>query len=56
MEGFWGMLKREIYYGHYYASVEELKEAITKYIHRYNEERIQRKFKILAPGSICQIA
>lgn len=55
MEGFWGMLKREIYYGHYYASVEELKEAITKYIHRYNEERIQRKFKILAPAQYARL-
>ena len=49
MEGFWGILKRERYYGRRFTSREALVEMITKYIHYYNSERIQRKLHRMTP-------
>mgnify|MGYP002508396144 CR=1 FL=1 len=49
MEGFWGILKRERYYGRRFTSRETLVEMITKYIHYYNSERIQRKLYRMTP-------
>ncbi len=49
MEGFWGILKRERYYGRRFTSRESLIEMIRKYIDYYNCERTQRNLGILTP-------
>jgi transposase InsO family protein len=49
MENFFGLLKQEIYYGSVYYSYEELKSAIERYIHYYNEKRIKEKLGWLSP-------
>ena len=49
MEGFWGILKREMYYGRRFTSKEELIHAIGSYIRYYNTERIQRKLHLMTP-------
>lgn len=49
MEGFWGMLKREMYYGRKYHTKEELVKAITEYIDYYTNERPQRGLGIQTP-------
>ena len=49
MEGFWGILKRERYYGKRFNSREELVAMIENYIYYYNNERYQRRFGILTP-------
>lgn len=49
MEGFWGIMKREMYYGRRYTSREELVQAIRDYIHYYNYERLQRRLSIMTP-------
>ena len=50
MEGFWGILKREMYYGRRFASKTDLINAIGTYIHYYNTKRIQRKLHLMAPA------
>ncbi len=50
MEGFWGILKRESYYGFKFHSREEIITMIEGYIEYYNNERIQRKLGKLAPN------
>lgn len=49
MEGFWGILKRERYYGHRFTSREALIQMIVEYIEYYNTRRLQRKLGILTP-------
>ena len=49
MEGFWGILKREMYYGRKFTSRTELIHAIRSYIHYYNFERLQRKLGVMTP-------
>ena len=49
MEGFWGILKREMYYGRRFSNREELVESIERYIEYYNNERIQRKLQVMSP-------
>ena len=41
MEGFWGIVKSEMYYLSKFEDFETLKIAIDKYIHYYNNERFQ---------------
>lgn len=50
MEGFWGILKRERYYGKRFNSREELAAMIENYIYYYNNERYQRRFGVLTPA------
>ena len=50
MEGFWGILKREMYYGKRFTSRTDLIGAIESYIHYYNTERIQRKLCLMTPA------
>ena len=50
MEGFWGILKREMYYGKRFTSRTDLIGAIESYIHYYNTERIQRKLGLMTPA------
>ena len=49
MEGFWGILKQERYYGRRFTSREELVEMIEAYILYYNTQRVQRNLDILTP-------
>lgn len=49
MEGFWGILKRERYYGYKFTSREHLVQAISDYIFYYNNRRLQRRLYIMTP-------
>ena len=49
MEGFWGILKREMYYGRKYHTKEELARAITEYMDYYANDRPQRGLGVLTP-------
>ncbi len=42
MEGFWGILKRERYYGRRFTSREQLTKMIQEHITYYNFRRLQR--------------
>lgn len=49
MEGFWGILKRERYYGKRFTSKQELISMIENYIRYYNTRRVQRNLGVLTP-------
>ena len=49
MEGFWGILKRERYYGRKFTNREQLVEMIEGYIHFYNHRRLQRRLNVMTP-------
>ena len=49
MEGFWGILKRERYYGHRFTDRDSLVHMIEDYIHYYNNSRLQRSLGVLTP-------
>ena len=50
MEGFWGILKRENYYGRRFTSKADLITAIEDYINYYNTGRIQRNLQLMTPA------
>lgn len=49
MEGFWGILKRERYYGKKFTGKNYLIQMIHDYIHYYNTRRVQRNLGVLTP-------
>ena len=49
MEGFWGILKRERYYGKRFTDRESLVQMIEEYIDYYNSKRLQRNLGVLTP-------
>lgn len=49
MEGFWGLMKREMYYTRNYQTKEELINAIDIYMNYYTNQRPQRKLGVLTP-------
>ena len=49
MEGFWGILKRERYYGKRFTDRGTLVKMIEDYIDYYNNKRLQRNLGILTP-------
>jgi len=49
MEGFWGILKRERYYGKRFTSRQDLVQMIVCYIRYYNTRRVQRNLGVLTP-------
>ena len=49
MEGFWGILKRERYYGNRFTDRDSLVRMIEDYIEYYNSRRLQRKLGVLTP-------
>lgn len=49
MEGFWGIIKRERYYGRRFTERETLVKMIEEYIEYYNTKRLQRNLGILTP-------
>lgn len=56
MEGFWGILKRERYYGKRFTSKQELVQMIENYIRYYNARRVQRNPGVLTPLGKYQLA
>ena len=49
MEGYWGMLKSEMYYLRKFTTAEELTSAIENYISFYNTRRYQRRLRCMTP-------
>ena len=49
MEGFWGTMKREMYYGRKYKTKEALIKAIEDYIDYYTNKRVQRNMGVVTP-------
>ena len=49
MEGYWGILKSEMYYLRKFTTQEELTKAIEDYILFYNTKRYQLKLKCMTP-------
>lgn len=49
MERFWGILKRERYYGKRFTDKETLVKMIEDYIDYYNNKRLQRNLGVLTP-------
>lgn len=49
MEGFWGIIKRERYYGKRFVSGEMVVKMIEEYIDYYNNKRLQRNLGVLTP-------
>ena len=49
MEGFWGIMKREMYYGKKYHTKAELISAIESYMDYYTYKRVQRNLGVLTP-------
>ena len=49
MEGFWGILKRERYYGRRFTNKKDLVNMIRSYISYYNFRRVQRNLGVLTP-------
>ncbi|WP_425756288.1 IS3 family transposase [Ihubacter sp. rT4E-8] len=49
MEGFWGILKRERYYGKRFTSREAVVEMIEDYMDYYNNKRLQRNLGVITP-------
>ena len=49
MEGFWGIIKRERYYGKRFTSRAALVGMIESYIEYYNNKRLQRHLGVLTP-------
>ena len=56
MEGFWGILKREKYYGKRFTSKKELVRMIRDYIFYYNTQRVQRNLGVVTPMEKFQMA
>lgn len=55
MEGFWGILKRERYYGKRFKDKQSLVKMIEDYIYYYNNKRLQRNLGVLTPVEKHQI-
>ena len=51
MEGFWGILKCEMYYLNYFETYEELVAAVEQFIYYYNHQRRQHKLNCLPPAT-----
>ena len=49
MEGYWGILKSEMYYLRKFTDREDLIKAIENYIHFYNTQRYQLKLHCMTP-------
>ena len=49
IEGFWGIIKSEMYYLRKFDNFDELKLAIDNYIEFYNNRRFQKRLKDLSP-------
>ena len=52
MEGFWGILKRECYYGRRFTDRSGLFRTVTNYISYYNTRRYQHRLFIQTPMEV----
>ena len=50
MEGFWGIMKREMYYTRKFRTKDDLIQAIEKYLDYYTTKRVQRNLGVLTPS------
>ena len=50
MEGFWGVMKREMYYTRKFRTKEDLIQTIEKYLDYYTTKRVQRNLGVLTPS------
>ena len=55
-EGFWGIIKSEMYYLHKFYSFDELKTSIDDYMNFYNNERLQERFNDMTPMEVRALA
>ena len=55
-EGFWGIVKAEMYYLSKFSNEDELRTAIDHYIHFYNYERFQERFGTRTPMEVRSAA
>lgn len=55
-EGFWGIIKAEMYYISEFCNEDELRQAIAEYIDYYNNYRYQERFNNLAPIEVRNAA
>jgi len=55
-EGFWGIMKSEMYYLNHFNDEAQLRDSISRYIHFYNYERFQERFGNRTPMEIRQAA
>ena len=51
MEGFWGILKCEMYYLNHFDTYDELATAVEQFIHYYNHQRRQHKLNCMPPAT-----
>lgn len=51
-EGFWGIIKSEMYYNFRFENEDELRRTIKDYIYFYNNNRYQERFGNLAPMEV----
>ena len=51
MEGFWGILKCEMYYLNYFETDEDMVVAVEHFIYYYNHQRRQHKLNCLPPAT-----
>lgn len=51
MEGFWGILKCEMYYLNHFDTYEDLVTAVEQFIHYYNTQRRQHRLDCQTPAS-----
>ena len=56
IEGFWGILKQERYYGRRFAGKRDLVQMIENYIRYYNTRRVQRNLGVLTPMEKHQLS
>lgn len=56
MEGFCGILKREMYYGERFTSKEDFVQSIQDQIEYYSSRRLQRKLYIMTPMAFREFA
>ncbi len=49
MEGFWGILKSEMYHLNKFSDYQSLKDAIEDYIDYYNNNRYQKRLNCMTP-------
>ena len=55
-EGFWGIIKAEMFQLYSITDEQSLRDAIDKYIHFYTEERPQERFGCMTPGEVRRAA
>lgn len=56
VEGFWGIVKAEMYFLNKFSSGGELRSAIDQYVHFYNYERFQERFGVRTPMEVRMAA